>query len=118
MTAHDMPSGAMTPDCIRDCLQCHSTCEAAVMHCLETGGSHVEAAHVALLLDCADICRTSAHFMMHDSPHHTRLCEVCAEVCEACADDCERLSDEVMRNCAEACRRCAASCHAQAGAVA
>jgi hypothetical protein len=64
-----------------------------------------------LLLACAEICSTSARFMLLGSKHHVRTCEVCAEVCQACATDCESLGDdEMMQQCAEACRRGAESC--------
>jgi hypothetical protein len=63
------------------------------------------------LLDCAEICQTSANFMLRGSELHSRTCWACAEICERCARDCERLSDDAyMRACAEACRRCANSC--------
>jgi hypothetical protein len=75
------------------------------------GGRHAESAHIRLMLDCAEICQTSANFMLRGSELHSRTCGVCAEVCERCARDCEQLGDDAhMRACAEACRRCADSC--------
>jgi hypothetical protein len=76
------------------------------------GGAHGGAAHVRLLLDCAEICHTSADFMLRGSDLHPLTCGVCAQVCERCADECERLgaTDPAMKRCAEACRRCAESC--------
>jgi hypothetical protein len=98
-------------ECIASCLNCHSVCLATITHCLEKGGRHAEMAHIRLMLDCAEICQTSANFMLRGSDMHSRTCGVCAEVCERCAQDCERLGDDThMRACAEACRRCAASC--------
>jgi hypothetical protein len=82
----------------------------ALGHCLEVGGRHVERQHYALMLNCADICRTAAHFMMADSALHPRVCGVCAEVCTACALSCEPLGD--MEECVAACRACARSCEA------
>ena len=85
-------------------------------HCLQQGGRHAEASHIQLLLDCVDICRTSADFMLRGSDLHTLTCGVCAQVCERCAQDCEQMGDdEMMRRCAEACRRCAESCRRMAG---
>jgi hypothetical protein len=80
------------------------------------GGRHAEAAHVRLLLDCAQICQTSADFMLRGSSYHARTCETCAEVCLACAENCERIGpdDDMMKKCAEVCRRCAASCRQMA----
>ncbi len=112
------PSHAMSPEmkkCIQECLTCHGICLETVTHCLDMGGSHAEAMHIRLLLDCAEVCQTSANFMLRGSDLHPRLCAVCADVCEHCARDCERFTDDrVMQNCAEACRRCAQSCRQMA----
>lgn len=98
---------------IKACLDCHSTClQMAMTYCLAKGGSHVEPAHFGLLLNCAEICQTSANFMLSGSPLQGRLCKVCAEVCEACAHGCEQL--EGMADCAEECRRCATICKGMA----
>lgn len=78
------------------------------------GGKHATPDHIQMLIACAEICDTSARFMLLGSQHHTRTCEVCAEVCEACAEDCERFEDDLMKRCADACRRCAASCREMA----
>jgi hypothetical protein len=105
--------------CIDNCQECHEVCLRTVSHCLEKGGRHAEASHVRLLLDCAQICETSADFMIRGSDLHAATCRACAEVCERCADDCERMADdEMMRRCAEVCRRCAQSCAQMAGAMA
>ena len=106
--------------CVDHCLACHRACAETVTHCLEMGGPHAAPAHIGLLLDCAQICATSADFMLRGSPFHEGTCSVCAEICEACAADCERLADgdEAMRRCAEACRTCAQSCLEMAGMAA
>jgi hypothetical protein len=102
--------------CIEECQQCHAACLATVNHCLDMGGPHADPAHIGLLLDCAQICQTSADFMLRMSDRHHVTCRVCAEVCRACAEDCERLAggDAMMRECAEQCRRCRASCERMA----
>ena len=97
------------PDAIKACLDCHSMClQTAMNYCLERGGRHVEQKHFRLMLNCAEICQTSANFMLSDSPLHGRVCLVCAEACEACAKSCEQVGD--MRECADECKRCAESC--------
>lgn len=102
--------------CIDICERCHDVCVQAVQHCLEKGGRHAEASHVRLLLDCVDICHTSADFMLRGSDLHALTCGVCAEVCTRCAESCERMGDDPrMKECAEICRRCAASCARMAG---
>lgn len=105
--------------CIREYLQCHSVCLETVTHCLHTGDKHAEAGHIRLLLDCVEICQTSANFMLRGSDLHTHTCGVCAEVCERCARSCEQMgNDEQMQACAEACRRCAESCRRMASMAA
>lgn len=96
--------------CIDDCTSCHRTCLHNVRHCLEKGGKHADPSHIALLLDCAQICATSADFLTRHSAQHQGTCRVCAEICEACAKSCEALGDDMMKKCAEECRRCAESC--------
>src|SRR5690606_1983492 len=96
-------------DCIDNCLDCYSVCLGTAMgHCLEEGGEHVAPKHFRLMMACAEICRTAAHFMLIGSPHHKHTCRECAEICRECAKDCARL--EGMEECVEACEECAASC--------
>jgi hypothetical protein len=97
--------------CIANCMECYRVCRHMMVHCLKKGGAHAAPDHQTLLADCAEICRTSADFMIRMSPRHHLTCGACAEVCAACAQDCERLADDdAMRRCAEVCRRCADSC--------
>lgn len=101
--------------CIQNCEECHHICLETVTHCLQMGGKHAEAAHIRLLLDCAEICQTSANFMIRGSDLHALTCRVCAEVCERCAQDCEQMGDDAqMQACAEICRRCADTCRQMA----
>ncbi len=101
--------------CIQNCEDCHDICLETVTYCLAKGGKHAEAAHIRLLLDCAEICQTSANFMVRASDLHPLTCGVCAEVCERCAKDCERFGDDAtMRECTDMCHRCAESCREMA----
>jgi hypothetical protein len=101
-------------ECIKNCLDCYQTClREAMNHCLEAGDKHVEPAHMRLMLSCAEMCRTAAHFMLSNSPLHQQTCGTCADVCEACAKSCESVAD--MDECVQACRRCAESCRNMAG---
>ncbi|MDI1262229.1 MAG: four-helix bundle copper-binding protein [bacterium] len=102
-----------TKTCIDECLQCYRTCLGMAMtHCLETGGKHVEPEHFRLMMACAEICRTAAHFMLLSSPHHKHVCRECAEICAECARDCESVGG--MDDCVVACKSCAESCKAMA----
>lgn len=46
--------------CIERCQQCHDVCTESIVYCLEQGGAHADAAHVALLLDCAQVCQAAS----------------------------------------------------------
>lgn len=103
--------------CIEACSDCHEICQEMIyQHCLKLGGQHVGQEHLRLMADCAQICQTSADFMLRGSPRHLSICRACAEICEACADDCERIGD--MEKCVEACRRCAETCREMSVAAA
>lgn len=98
-------------ECLEDCLNCYRVCTETLSHGWQLGGRYAEAAHLRLLADCADICQTSASFLMRGSERHASLCAVCAEICTRCAEQCERFADdEWMKVCASACRHCAESC--------
>src|SRR6185312_5643377 len=91
--------------CIEVCLSCYKTCLSTAMnHCLEAGGKHVEPAHFHLMMACAEMCRTSAHFMLINTPHHKHTCKECAEICAECAKDCKRIGG--MDECVAACEAC------------
>jgi hypothetical protein len=47
--------------CIDNCQQCHEVCLRTVNYCLQKGGRHAEPAHIRLMLDCIEICETSAN---------------------------------------------------------
>lgn len=99
--------------CIDACLKCYQTCFGMAMnHCLESGGKHTEPAHLRIMMACSEICRTSAHFMLMNSPHHPHVCRECAEICDECAEDCERVGD--MDECVQACQACASECRKMA----
>jgi hypothetical protein len=98
--------------CIEECTRCHASCLETAHHCLHVGGKHAAPHHVGLLLDCAEICQTSANFMLRGSDQHTHTCGACAEVCRACEEACRSMGagDEKLKACADACKRCAESC--------
>ena len=106
----------MSPEmqsCIDECLRCHTTCLSTAMnHCLEEGGQHVEPKHFRLMIACAEICQTSANFMLIGTDLHKRTCADCAEMCEECA---RRSEHQIGKHeCVDACRRCAESCRKMA----
>lgn len=103
-------------ECIDNCVECHSICLATAGHCLDMGAKHASRQHQTTLLDCSQICGTSADFMLRNSPGHGMVCATCAEACRRCADECEQMAngDQMMQQCAEVCRRCADSCERMA----
>ncbi len=101
--------------CVDLCLECHHICIETITHCLQKGGKHADPKPIQLLRDCAEICRTSADFMLHGSDLHPSTCAVCAEACQRYAESCEQMADdEMMKACADICRRCAESCQQMA----
>ena len=50
--------------CIQNCQDCHRACLQTLTYCMKQGGRHAEPEHLRLLMDCADICLTSAAFMI------------------------------------------------------
>lgn len=101
--------------CIRNCDDCHHVCLETISYCLQQGGKHAEAKHIQLLLDCTQICHTSADYMLRSSTMHNRTCAVCAEVCTECARSCEQMGDDAqMKACADMCCRCSDFCRQMA----
>lgn len=105
-------SGINMEQCIRDCIACYEECTSCLSHCLSLGGKHTEARHITLMMECAELCRTSASIMHLKGEFAFELCQVCADVCDACAESCSNIDpdDETMLKCADVCRKCATSC--------
>jgi hypothetical protein len=126
-------------ECIQNCLTCHQVCLETFNYSLWLSGRYTESVHLRLLLDCAEICQTSANFMLRGSDLHRETCRACAVICENCATDCDRYAvpsegsgapmsrhsgpprvskenvDEQMKYCAQIARQCAKSCREMAG---
>ena len=108
---HTQAASPEVAQCIDDCHQCATTCNATVAHCLEKGGKHADAQHIALMLDCAAICETAAQSIARNSSVHGHICRACAEICRQCETDCRSFRDDpMMQECADVCRKCAESC--------
>jgi hypothetical protein len=106
--------------CIQLCQDCHVLCTQMIQHCVQLGGRHAAPDHIRLLMDCAQICTTTADYMARGSSLHDRLCGLCAEVCRLCAESCAQIQgdDQMVKQCVEMCRRCAGSCERMASKVA
>lgn len=107
-----MPAGSMSLEqCIKSCTDSHVMCLTTARYCSQHGATHVAEGHLALLLDCAELCQTTANSLLRHSPQHPIVCDACARMCEACARDCAAFAnDSQMQRCAATCRECAASC--------
>jgi hypothetical protein len=99
-------------DCIDECNACHDICQETLVHCLRKGGKHAEAGHIRLLIDCAEVCKLSAGFMLRNSNLHGETCRTCSVICEMCSQSCHQMAEEDarMKACADQCSSCASSC--------
>jgi hypothetical protein len=105
-------------ECIANCQECHDICLQTTMYAVDKGGETARPEIVGILMDCTEICRTSADFMLRGSPYHGFTCFVCSVICEQCAEACEQFPDDPqMAACAEVCRECAASCRQMADSM-
>lgn len=60
---------------------------------------------LACIVDCVDLCTTTASFIVRGSEHADDLREVCAELAKCVEESCEEYGDdEVLTACADACR--------------
>lgn len=118
-TRQNAQAGQDLERCIENCTNCHRIClETAAMHFRGEGSRDISEAMVRLLIDCAEICRTSADFMIRGSEVHAHTCRACAAICERCADECDRMgADPHMAACVEICRKCAESCREMAASL-
>ena len=117
--------GHHSDDEMQKCIQlCRASptpmCTQTIAHCLKLGGGYVTPDHIRLMVDCAQMCATSADFMLRESPFHDRICRLCSELCKQCGKDCEQAAgdDQMVKQCAEMCRRCAGSCERMASKAA
>jgi hypothetical protein len=102
--------------CIDDCQECAAICLETSNHCLMLGGRHAEAGHIRLLLDCAEVCQTTAGLLLRASALYRLQTGVCAEACRQCASSCDQFpEDATMQLCTRICRKCAESCDLTAG---
>lgn len=104
-------------ECMKLCLQCHTTCVETMVHCAQMGGEHAARPHQNMLHDCADVCHAAASFLARGSAEYRLTSGVCAQVCAVCAKECAAMAggDVQMTRCAEVCLRCAESCERVAG---
>jgi hypothetical protein len=94
-----------------ECLHCREVCEDTVGHALRLGGAHAEDERIGALLDCAEVCRTTATFIRRGSAVVGQTASVAADLCERAAEACAPFADDgAMAACEAACHRCAEWC--------
>ena len=97
---------------IAACYACATVCDRCAIACFEDEDPQAMAHCIALVMDCAQMCRTAAGLMSRHSDFVDLVCEACADICSACAAECRRHTTRHCRQCAEACLRCANLCQA------
>jgi hypothetical protein len=88
-------------------------CNAAFAYC--TQQDEVDDPELlACIVDCVDLCTTTASFIVRGSEHADDLREVCAELAKCVEESCEEYGDdEVLTACADACREAYDALNAQ-----
>ncbi len=98
----------MWSDCLRSCNECSVACTTCADACLAQANSDLQI-RTRLLLDCADICRTTANILARRSGtdwHIVRLqLETTAQATRSCAQPWERhRENSLCADFVEACR--------------
>lgn len=97
---------------IRSCLDCHTASMDTATRRLYKEGEQLNPTYIRLLLDCAELCLTTAHFMQRNSELYEYVYRGCAEVCRRCVEQSVRWGEG---ECASACRACAEVCEQMVG---
>ncbi|MGZ3159014.1 MAG: four-helix bundle copper-binding protein [Burkholderiaceae bacterium] len=98
-----------TQSCMEICTQCHQTLlHTAMQYCLPMGGKYLAPDHFRLMMNCAEMCQTTANFQLSDSTYCRQVSALTADMCDECATICEQMGD--MEDCVLACRQCAQCC--------
>ena len=111
--------GEEVQECILKCLDCQRECLRLVDHYRRLDGARAyperregsECPDTRLLLNCSEICATTARFMFRGSEFCPQLCLLCADVCKSLARSCDKVLDDAeIQVCVATCQRCAECC--------
>ncbi len=109
------PMSKEMEQCIKDCESCNTICWESMSYCIDMGAKYADPSHLRSMMDCAEICKTCADFMLRGSEMYQPTCTACAEVCDRCEQSCMQFGDDSqMKACAAICRRTAESCRTMA----
>jgi len=101
----------VTSQCIDECLKCHRLCGDTVTQCLLIGGAYARPELIRLLWDCAQICQTTADFMLRKSSFQLQASNLCIDICTQVTEVLAEFEDDrMMRVCIISNQRCAAIC--------
>lgn len=93
---------------------CIAACNFCAASCLKEDDVKMMAACIAIDIDCAEVCRTTAILLARDSKYGKHLLRECVELCKACAAECIKHPMGHCQACAKACEECAEACMAEA----
>lgn len=102
--------------CIEELVTCAQTCTVCADACLAEDGVAELRRCIALDLNCADVCNTTARVLSRSGSADLELTRsillACVQACRSCGAECERHAEhhEHCRICAEGCRRCEGMC--------
>lgn len=95
---------------------CALTCNVCADACLSEQNVQDLARCIALNLDCADICTTTAAVISRQTGFTTDLIraqlQACKAVCKECGDECRKHAQmhEHCKICSDACHKCMQTC--------
>ncbi len=76
---------------------------------------------IRLCLDCADTCDAAANIALRQTGMNDQIVremlELCARACDECAAECEKQRYEHCKLCAQICRECAEDCRKAAASI-
>lgn len=96
--------------CVDACNRCAQLCQECFRLCLDERDMNAREHCMLDLIDCAEVCSTTACVMSRRSKHVKEFLNLCATMCDECATECSRFTTEHNRSCADACRQCAQEC--------
>ena len=100
--------------CIEACYLCATACDNCAASCFDEENLEMMRECIKLDMQCANICRLAAQFMILNSGSAQDLCRLCADVCQKCGDECGKHDYDHCQDCSNACHHCAEQCRKRA----
>lgn len=93
---------------ISETVDCGRSCIETATYALGRAEHDVSPEQITLLLDCADLCRTTTSFLLRGSGNCMQTVELCGDVAAACARSLAGAgSDPRLQACIDSCIRAA-----------